>query len=106
MLKFDDLSKGLEQGSEANVKPSFTPKKTGELKFSQLIGEEPIKQGKLSKEEIERRRLTEPGHKIPTANYQQVGQYCETCGDLTGHAHNIEKKKLRCLICKNDKSYG
>ena len=108
MLNFNQLK--VENREIVQVKKPVLSKSipnNQQISFQQLVGNEPIKKKNvLTKEEIERRRTTEPGNKIPTANYQQIAQYCETCEDVTTHVHNPEKKKLRCLTCKNDKSYG
>lgn len=105
MLNFNDLNIKKE---EVKVLPPTKTKtiKSKPITFAQLNGDEPKKPIQLSKEEIERRKITEPGFKIPISNYQQVAQYCETCEDITTHVCNSEKKKLRCLTCKNDIKYG
>jgi len=45
----------------------------------------------------------EPGNKIPVANYQQIGQWCDTCEDVQAHVYSKDTKKIRCLRCKTTK---
>lgn len=59
--------------------------------FSDLKLDEPKK--------VETSRL-EPGHKIPIANYQQIGCWCEVCQDTTAQVYSHKTRKIRCLRCK------
>ena len=42
----------------------------------------------------------EPGNKTPISDYKQVGQYCDTCEDITMHVYSKKTNKVRCLNCK------
>lgn len=50
-------------------------------------------------------RVIEPGNKIPISNYLQLGQFCETCDNVTAHVRNPETKNIRCLKCKTKTKY-
>lgn len=57
-----------------------------------------------SLEEVKKEvKIIEPGHKIPVANYLQIGQWCETCQDVKAHVYSKETNKIRCLKCKTTK---
>lgn len=74
------------------------------VRFGDLdIEDNKPKRPKISREELYK---IEPGNKVPIAQYQQIGTYCDECEDITSHAHNPEKKKLICLKCKTVKTYG
>jgi hypothetical protein len=93
---------GELQIKEGDKTPSST-----KVNFAELTGiEKETSKKKVSAEELKRRHDIEPGNKIPVMNYQQVGQFCDICEDVTGHVCNIEKKLIQCQICKTRKTYG
>lgn len=104
-MNFNDL-KIVDKVEVKSKSPVSTPTINKVINYQELTEDKPIVSVKLTKDEIERRRTTEPGYKVPSGNYQQVGQWCEVCQDVQTHAHLPEKNKLRCLNCKNDKIYG
>lgn len=87
----------VEEGS--NVKVTSLPKTSKlNIKYTDIVP-------KITKLKTEEARLIEPGHKIPTGQFQTVALHCEACKDVQGHAHKVEKRKLICLRCKTIKIY-
>lgn len=99
MINFSELA---EQESEKPVvkKATLVPNsiRLGRIPASELFGTK-----KLTFEEQKELKKIEPGHKIPTASFPQIGQWCDNCDDVTAHSLNLEKNKMRCLICKKDR---
>lgn len=107
MLSFKDL-KIDKVGESTNLIPGFTPKGIGTAFFKG----EPKLNGKITlfnkpKVKIDKAatRLIEPGYKIPTGQFHNVSQWCDTCQEVQGHAHKPEKRRMICLICKTIKTY-
>lgn len=95
MLNFGDLNLGEDK--EVVVKKQQPPVS---LLKSSKVDLSHLKPKKLSKEEIKELHQVEPGYKIPVANYQQVGTFCDNCDDVTGHVFNPASKTIICQICK------
>lgn len=55
------------------------------------------------KKELVVKPTQEPGHHIPIGDYQQIGQWCDTCEDVEMHAFNKKTKRIRCISCKTTK---
>lgn len=95
MLNFNDL-KISEQ--EVTTKKVVTPP-VSSIKSS-VVDLSHLKKHKPTKEELKELHQVEPGYKIPVANYQQVGTFCDNCNDVTGHVFNPASKIIICQICK------
>lgn len=98
-LNFSDLKTDNSGYAKEIDTTKIIIKETRRINFNQDI----LKiQPKKKKEEL---RLIEPGVKIGTGQFLTIGQWCNTCQEVQGHAHKPEKRKLICLICKTIKTY-
>ncbi len=46
-----------------------------------------------------KQRTGEPGIKLPTKDYKQIGQFCEKCDDVKTHFIDIETSTRLCAYC-------
>lgn len=99
MLKFSDLNLGEDTESNIKLKKATLVPNSISLRSS-VIDLSHLKKRKPTKEELKELHTVEPGYKIPVANYQQVGTFCDKCDDVTGHVFNPASKTIICQICK------